>query len=320
MPLLPLLAATIVAALPGAGSGPGAASHSPARVLSLRWGAEQGAVGRTTPDQGNFEGPKAFTVDAHGRVAILDQLNRRVQLFQAGRFERAIDLAGTTYDDVEWDVDGGFALLDRIVGDAITLVDPTGRAWSRTQVHGSNLPEGGYVTALFRRPDGFWVEAGSRFLVRLADAQGHADPARKLAAGRFTTTPGRAVRVRLAGRNQIELLEGSVDGKRKLAPVTRLSFPLDVHQVEGVETLPDGRLVIAAHLWEESAVHPYPILREFMRVLVLDPTTGRELAHADLPAPSAPEQAFRRLRVGGDGAVYYLENHGEGITLWRWTP
>jgi hypothetical protein len=323
--LLALLMATAVAASPGAsppraGPLPTTTARAPTRALQLSWGAAPGKVGHVDAREANFEGPKAFAVDERGAVYLLDQVNARIQVFEKGAFSRAVLLPGNTYDDLVLDVDGGLVLMDRLKHDTLDFLDPYGRLQRQVTLPGGLLLEGGHATALHRRDDGFWAEVGGRFLIQLADAQGRPVAKRPTVAGLPAHEAGRALRVRLAGSHAIELLQGSPDGKRRLAPFATHRFAMPVHLVEGVELLPDGRLVVAAHLVEEGPGPEFEVARQAVVLLVLDSATGRELARAEVPATSAPEEAFRRLRTGADGAVYYMTGHEAGVTLWRWTP
>ena len=324
MPIPALLLATAVAAAPAA-SPPGRAptateARAATRVLQLSWGSEAGKAGHVDAREANFEGPKAFVVDERGVISLLDQVNGRVQVFEKGAFARSLPLPGTTYDDLVLDVDGGLAVMDRLKGDTLDLLDPYGRLQRQVTLPGGLLHEGGHVTALFRRDDGFWAEVGARFLIQIADAQGRPVAKRPTVAGRFARESGRALRVRIAGTNGVELLQGSLDGKKRLELFARLGFAMPVHLVEGVETLRDGRLVIAVQLVEEGPAPQFEVVRQTVVLMTLDSQTGRELARTEVPATSTPDEAFRRLRVGADGAVYYLTGHEAGVTMWRWTP
>jgi hypothetical protein len=324
VPIPALLLATAMAAAPAV-SPPGRPSavsvaRAASPMLQLAWGSGEGKAGNVDAREANFEGPKAFAVDERGAVHLLDQVNGRVQVFEKGRFARALPLPGTTYDDLVLDVDGGLVVMDRLQGDTLDFLDPYGRLQRQVRLPGGLLHEGGHATALFRRDDGFWAEVGARFLIQLADAQGRPVAKRPTVAGRHAPEPGRALRTRIVGTHGVELLQGSLDGKRRLAPLARHHFAMPVHLVEGVEVMRDGRLALAVQLVEEGPAPRFEVVRQTVVLMVLDPATGRELARAEVPATSAPEEAFRRLRAGADGAVYYLTGHEAGVTLWRWTP
>jgi hypothetical protein len=86
------------------------------RVVAARWGSEVGAVGLQGSRELGFVGPSSFDVASNGAVAVLDQVNGRVQ-----RWSRA----GVETTNVK--VSGGLADFALEPGGAMDVLEPPNR-------------------------------------------------------------------------------------------------------------------------------------------------------------------------------------------------
>ena len=307
----PAPAATVAAARPG--SEP---QRDPGVVFTAGWGSAPGELGHDIPEEGAPEGPMSFVVDSRGRVFVLDQINRRVQIFEPGKPPRIIPLDRDTFQDLALRGDGGLALLDRLAGKELVLLDDQGAETGRVPLVGDGVSEGGAATALFQRDDGAWVEVEHRELVRLTDAEGRADPKRPSLTGRPTPDGRSLLRARLQRPSTavVTILPVAGGPPREM----RVDFALRVGHLVALAADASGRIFVAAHLMRLRDGPPYDVLESRLELVVLD-TAGEELARQRLPAPGGPEEQFRSIRVGADGAVYQLVLDESGATMRRWT-
>src|SRR5262249_61405417 len=118
---------------------------------------DPGALGKKRPREGAPEAPMGFAVDVQGRVAVLDQLNSRIQTFAPGENPRVIPLPSDTFQDIDVSPDGTVVALDRLATKTIAFIDPSGRLDHTVSVEGPSGPEGGGATGLFAPQDRVWI-------------------------------------------------------------------------------------------------------------------------------------------------------------------
>jgi hypothetical protein len=278
-------------------------------VLRAPWGAGPGEVGRRVPAEGSPEAPMSFVVDQNGRVYVLDQVNRRVQVFEAGRAVGATPLEVDTYQDVALHPSGDLVLLDRLGRRAVDFVAEDGRTRRTVPLVGPHVREGGTVTALFQHGDGTWVEVEHRHLVRVALLDGSPDPDRPTAPGRLTPAGDVVWAARDSARGAVVAHQRAGEPQARL--LARPHFARPVREIVALEADAAGRVILAA------AVGRAP--DEADVIVVLDPD-GSETARIALPPRVLPDEQLRPIRLGGDGAVYQLRPEEAGVTLTRLVP
>lgn len=329
----PKLARGLAGATPHAGLTPALASPAKARavaqpptrpapvvpanvkseeVFSARWGGSRGELGRRAANESSPEGPMSFAVDARGRAFVLDQVNGRVQVFEPGAEPHSIPVPGDTYQDVALRKDDGLVLLDRLSKESVAFADARGKVSHEIPLQGEGIAEGGDVTALFQRDDGTWVEVKHANLVKIADADGAPLEDRTIVQGRFGAE-GSVLRASKSGERAAFVAERT---ERGVTPLAKVSFDLPVWQLLELDTDRRGRVFLGASLLEEAAAPPFEVLDAREVVVVLD-KDGTELSRLELPASTGPEESFRRIRVGADGALYHLAYDERGATMRR---
>jgi len=282
-------------------------------VFRAAWGGAKGQLGRRPANESSPEGPMSFAVDARGRAFVLDQVNGRVQIFQPGEEPRSLPVPGDTYQDVALTKDDGLVLLDRLSKESVAFADTRGKVTHEIPLAGEGVPEGGDVTGLFQRDDGTWVEVKHANLVKIADASGAPLDDRTIVQGRFGAE-GSVLRASKSGDRAAYVAEKT---ERGVAPLAKVSFDLPLWQLLELDTDAKGRVFLGASLMEESSAPPFEVLDAREVVVVLD-RHGSELGRLDLPASTGPEESFRRIRVGADGAVYHLTYDEQGATMRRY--
>jgi hypothetical protein len=284
-------------------------------VFTARWGGAPGELGRKGANESNPEGPMSFAVDERGRAFVLDQVNGRVEVFAPGGSVKSIPLPSDTFQDVALAKNDALVVLDRLTTGSVAYVDETGRVTHEVALAGKGVLEGGDVTGLFQRDDGTWVEVKHQNLVRIADGDGNPLEERDIVQGRFG--PSGVLRASKSGERSLFVAEKR-DGRPAVA-LAKVGFEMPLWQILSLDTDRHGRIYLGASLQEESAVPPYDLVRAEEVVVVLEPN-GAELSRVTLPRNSGPEESFRRIRVGADGAIYHLAFEQTGATLRKVQP
>ncbi len=143
----------------------------PEIVLEVPWGSEDRALSRKTGNESSPEGPMAFAVSGLGEIFVLDQIRARVVRFAPdGAFDGALDLPGSTFQDMELVGDRHLVLLDRLVRQSLLVIDLVTGARRETGILGEGIPEGGGVTSALALPDGVWLEYARIHSVKVLDA------------------------------------------------------------------------------------------------------------------------------------------------------
>lgn len=304
----------------GAASPARATSARPAaaavtKVLDVAWGNRVGELGHLRPTEGSAEGPMSFVVDADGRIDVLDQVNERVAIFAHGAAS-VVPIPGRTAQDLER-VGDGYVLLDRLVRRALTFVDGAGRILHEVPLVGPGVVEGGGITGLFQRADGTWIEVEHQRLVRVADARGQADAERPTAQGRFLGEGDAVIEARRFREAEIALRVSGPGGAMRALP--SVSFAAPVAWISGLEPDAAGRLFLGVVTRAELSGPADPVRNEHA-IALLDAGDGRVLARYAVPAQDAPEETFRPVRAGADGALYVLRCTRQGAEMWKVTP
>lgn len=284
-------------------------------VAEAAWGRGPQDLGRRGGAESSPEGPMSFDVDERGRAVVLDQVNRRLQRFEAGAAVGSVPLPADTYQDMALGAQGRVALLDRFGTSSVTIVDETGSVSSQVPLVGSGVPDGGSVTGLFQREDGTWVEVGHAELVRVATADGHPDVSRPMASGRFSADGSGLLRAARSGSHGAVVTRTPARGAPEL--FATVPFELPVHHLTALDSEPSGRVLLGASLVEEEPVAPYDVLDEAEAIVLLD-GRGNELRRWLLPATAGPEETFRAVRFGRDGAVYCMQLTPFGVVIRRY--
>lgn len=297
-------------AAPGKGKGE--------KVIEGAWGSALGQFGRRAESESNPEAPMAMIAGAGGEVAIVDQVNRRVQRFKDGRPGAPIAIGGDTVQDLAAGTDGRTVLLDRLVDKNIQVYGADGKLLNEAPLVGKGIPEGGGVTGVFADKDGIYVEREHGPLVRIADANGNSDPARPEMPGRPTRDGRLLISAAIADREQGQVVVRAFDrasGQPTWTQPVQLAAPL-LHIVL-LDSDRQGMVYLAAATGHESPSPPYSILDEAITVVRLG-TGGAPRGAIDLPPIQTADETFRPLSVGDDGSIWMMVPGKAGMTVLRY--
>ncbi len=286
-------------------------------VLKASWGDGPDQLGHRIPEEGAPEGPMAFTIDDQGRLYILDQVNKRVQIFENGKRVASLDLPADTFQDLELSAKGDVVVMDRLSQKSLSIYGPDGTELGQVPIEGTNVPEGGGTTGLFAKEDGLWVEVEHQRQVRVADADGNPDSQRPMLPGRFSADGQHLLMAARSGVNRVAIqIRPAAQPQSPPILLAELAFPMAVMQIVALQSDTFGRVYLAVQLMRQGARPPFGPGDLGEQIAILD-AAGRELARLNLPVRTSPEEQFRPYRIGADGALYQLLCGTDGATMNR---
>jgi hypothetical protein len=282
----------------------GSTRRADARVVEAPWGSASGRVGLLHGPTFGPIGPSAFDVAANGDVAVLDELNGRVERWRAGQHaaETPVDVTGGIAD-MALRADGTIDVLEPTGADGtpeLRSFSPSGALRSETPIADrtwSQLREGPQGPEVQQEPSEQWLPAalGSRPLTRAAQASsGH--PGRSLPNGRELV-------VFRAGTSEARVAE--LAGSR-VKRAWRIVSATPLGEVQLAEPL--GNRVIAV-------IRPYTETRDEFLVLVLG-DRGVERSFSVDSADWAETAPLARFRLAGS-ALYQLGSTPVGMHVDR---
>jgi hypothetical protein len=190
---------------------------------------------------------------------------------------------------------------------------------NEVSLSGAGLPEGGAVTGVFSDDDGVYVEADHDKVVRIADADGRADPNRPQLVGRPTRDGRLLITAALAGRGAGEATVSAFDrasGQPAWSQVVPFGAPV-LHLVM-LDSDAAGQVYLAADVGQESDAPPYPILDERIVIARLG-SGGAPRGSITVPAFPTADETFRPITVDDSGAIYVMAAGDRGLEVVRYT-
>lgn len=285
-------------------------------IVFAPWGTGVGELGVSHPKEANPEAPMSLAVDAEGKVHVLDQLNRRISVFDPnGGPTRVVPIGSDTVQDLAIDPRGGWAILDRLVAREVRFLDANGKVRAQVPVVGQGIPESGVVTGLFAASDGFWLETEHKSLTRVATVDGEPDPKRPTIAGRRATPTSPLLRAARdpAGYAVVSAIDSQMGSNGFLA---RVPFSAPVLELVGLEGDGLGTTFVGAHVARETTTAPFSLYDETLTVVALD-RNGTEIGRFDLPPQTGPEEQLKSMVLSPKGLVHHLHVGATGATIRR---
>ncbi len=271
-------------------------------VLSAAWGSGPADLGVSAPAEANPEGPMSFALGGEGEVLVLDQRNRRVQVFAGGTRRRSLPLERERWIDLDAAPGGRIALLDSHPPGELRLLDSAGKPLSSTVLEGRLIARATETLQVFLVPAGPWAGAwgvvndrpGPNRSVRLLGFDGSPLP-RISVPGVFAADGETLLDARAEGERTIVVTRFEKGSFSRFEEARIAAGP--IHAVHGVWMRRDGTLCVAAALAEGSAVRDVGI--------VLDPDL-KERGRFSIGREESPHEIWRPIRSDADGALYRM--------------
>ncbi len=237
-------------------------------------------------------------------LLVLDQVNGRLARFDANGKLVSTATAPATVQDVATASDGSAAMLDRLVGKAVTIVDANGRKVGELPLS-PKVAEPGLVTGVVVDGKSVYVEKEHGALVPIGTIDGQPPPsdAHDL-TGRPTKDGQLFVTAGFASKREGKAFVNAVDRKTSALRFARsISFPRPAHAIVMLDSDARGTIYLAIATGDPSEAN----------VACLDPTDGHVLGRVVLPLSRTPEESFRDFAVSSDGTIAYALRSEDGV-------
>lgn len=284
---------------------------APEKVFEIAYGSRANELGGEVPPEGLPECPGAVSVGPDGALYVLDQINERIVKMQRGRENELIDLPARTFFDLSIAPDGTLVLLDKLVGESIALVDPSGvKKPQELSIRNKFVDQPGEITGVYARNDGVWLEHDNQVLIQIADTEGK--QTLKRLNGRLSRDGSHLLRAGIVGKRSVAVSQQPFQGGR--AVESTVTFDTDVDYVTQLATDGNENLWLVVALVDELA--PGQTRNAHTEVILLD-RAGHEMTRSTLPARDESWLQGRAYEVSADGSLYHLSCGRHAATLWR---
>jgi hypothetical protein len=300
-------------------------------VFNVSWGSGQTELGRSIPEEASPEAPASFVIDSSGNFFVLDQVNKRVQVYgKTGTHIKTIPIPSVTFSDIATGESGNLFLLDQFVYESVVLIDDKGNILKNIKLSGEGITETGNVSEIYSREDGLWVSlyvTNGISMVRLCDLFGEPYKHRQIAPGKFSGDGKYLIEARVIGEitatvarttlNKSSINTYTISGKDTYT----IYFDIPISHITMADMDKKGNIYLGVELFEESIDEgpPYSIENSHEVVVILD-SNGNEKQRIYMPVSSKAVSVTRSHCVTPDGTIYQLVKGEEGATMWRYSP
>jgi hypothetical protein len=278
---------------------PGGSVPSGNTVLSAGFGSESGQFGVVDAEEAESEAPASLAVNAAGdRVYVLDQVNKRVNVYAGAALERAIPIGSADAKDLAVLEDGSVVVLDR-VADELNMYTTNGQNLVSVSISGPGVESVDVADTLYSRPDGVWLEARN-FFVKVLNADGGEAEPRRILTGLISPDGQKLVSLELLGDGTLNVVQRPAQGMPRFQN-TQLAFERRVSNVLAYDIDSAGRIYIGTlHVWEEGDQ-----VRSRSLLTVLSESL-EQLRQVELMTNESGRSISRSLAVAPDGSVFQL--------------
>ena len=260
----------------------------------------------------------AVTVAPDGTLLVLDQINRRVQRWKDGKLVGSMPFGGDTVQDVVSGPEGRTVLLDRLGDRNVQIYDPGGKLMNEVALVGKGVPEGGGITAVFADEDGVYVEREHGAVVRIADVNGHPDPARPELLGRPSRDGKQLLSAALVDRAAGTVSVRAFDRKTS-QPIWSATVALGAPILHNITLDSDrqGAVYLAAVTGAETTMAPFHVVDEAIAITRL--VGGQQRGLMTLPPFQTADETFRPVTIADDGTIFveYVGEQGVEVKRYR---
>lgn len=282
-------------------------------VLRAKFGSGPDHIGITTPSEANPEGPMSFTLGREGEIYILDQLNRRIQIFKDRKRISTIPipfLKSINFKDIGLLPNYKFVLLgiSYVKGrekSSLYLIEASGRVVSIFHLEDQNLiPDSGAVKGIRIIREGkfagIWVELDEGRSVRIASLDGKTVQ-RVSVPGKLSLNGRRLFRAEKVGDITAVLYRSEEDSLSRWELEQTVHFEMAIVHLLGIWDDGKGRIYLGAFLEDKSRA---------LNIMVVFSSEGRELERRQLFVQRMPHEIFQAIRLSPEGHIFQLAVDG----------
>jgi len=289
-------------------------------VVSGAWGGAPGEFGRRADPESAPEAPMSLAVGPNGDLFVLDQVNARIQRFDAnGGLVGQLDTGSDTVQDLAIDADGRVAALDRLGDSEVVMFDENGRQVDRIGVEGGPIDDPGAVSGIFTDSSGTYLERDNTEIVRIADGNGTRDDERPTDPGRRTRDGKYFLSAQILDATAGVALVRVFDSDAQVVWQTRVSFDKQILHLALLDSDRTGYVHVGALTAHMQEVDPFDSYDATMNVVRLAQADGSVRGSLALPAPDVADEMFRPLVVTDQGDIVQMLPSENGFRVVRYS-
>lgn len=283
-------------------------------LLRLRPGNSPDNIGISTPREANPEGPMSFDWGEKGEIYILDQVNKRVQVFAGSSKLRGLPLPKEgLFMDLVVLPGGRLALLDNSFKKSIFILNKEGGLESVLPLEGRGIPLAEEISGIYVRTEGklsgLWAELGGRSVL-MADLEGRPDARRISVPGTLSTDGSRLLRAEKKGDSTVVVYRSEAERFSRWEEIP-VSVQKYVESIWEVGEDKESRIYLVLGLLDERD-------KPEVMVMILD-QQGKSFGNISLCTQEMPHEIHRPLRITSGGEIYQMGLDKRGFFLKKFT-
>lgn len=287
-------------------------------VVRAKFGSGSDEIGVTTPSEANPEGPMSFALGEKEEIYILDQLNKRVQIFKSGRRISTIPISvqkTINFKDIA-QMGGdkvallGIAYVDGREKSSIYFIDANGKVLNFIKLEdGRLIPDSGAVMGIRIIKDGkfkgIWVEMDEGRSVRVASPDGKSIE-RISVPGKLSLNGRRLFRPEKVGDITAVLYHSEEDSLSRWEPERTVHFEMTLVHILGIWDDQKGKIYLGAFLEDQPKA---------LNIIVVFSPEGKELGRLKLFVQKMPHEIWKSIRVSPEGNIFQLALDGREVFI-----
>jgi hypothetical protein len=275
-----------------------AGNYQAQTIITANWGQLDSEFGLILEAEGNC--PQSLSIDANGNIAILDLVNKRVQLYSsAGKWLGKFSIASQAFD-IQY-CNGQIALLapyDYLM----EQYDQQGRLLNKITIS----REVGFLDGLRVSNNKIFIQTIEQTECNLLD-QSRSKPAPSVSPGLSAQIPDRKFHTQWLDEHQGNLfIENSRTGQKQTITVTSQD---ELGSLIFLDTDRRGNIFLRKELLAANG-------ESYFEVAKLD-SKGKVIATVSIKNENIVDP-FKPITIDQDGNIYFLKIESEGFAVIRW--
>ncbi|MEO0263359.1 MAG: hypothetical protein ABIM62_06510 [candidate division WOR-3 bacterium] len=279
-------------------------------ILNVNQGSGENEIGVITPSEANPEGPMSFAIGRNEEIYILDQLNKRIQVFKNGEKIKTIPIPEESFKDIEL-INDKILLLDIDFKKSVYVIDHKGEIIKIIKIEGKLIPEAAEVVEIQAVQNGkwkgIWAYLGNRS-VKIADLD-LSERERISVPGKISQDGERIFDIKIEGEATITIY---IYEKGSLSNYNQGSIFLDAYvtNILGIWDNKMGRIYVGVSLEE----------KDFSNYIVVIDSNFKEIGKFNLEVQKLPHEIWRSIRVSEKGSIYQLYLDEKKVYVKKFEP